>query len=89
MSKPIRFTKHALRKLEDLAELGFAVTVEQVTDTVQNPDTVDREASPPIAQKAISQRHVLRVVFVEEVDEIRVVTFYPGRRSRYESEDAL
>ena len=89
MGKPIHFTKHARRKFEDLAKLGFIVGEEQVIDTVQNPEQIDRETSPPIAQKAIGERHVLRVVFVEEADEIRIVTFYPGRRTRYESEDAI
>src|SRR4030095_11389221 len=38
-----------------------------------------------VAQRRISEKHVLRVVYDEGQREIRVVTFYPGRRSRYES----
>jgi hypothetical protein len=38
-----------------------------------------------VAQRAITERHVLRVIYEEEQEEIRVVTFYPGRRSRYEA----
>ena len=84
MIKLLRFTNHAEQKFTDLAEVGFSVTKEQVENTVRHPDHIDRTANPPIAQKAIDEDHVLRVVFVEEADEIRVVTFYPGRRTRYE-----
>ncbi|MBN1966113.1 MAG: DUF4258 domain-containing protein [Anaerolineae bacterium] len=83
-SKPIRFTRHAEQKFEDLAQVGFVVTREQVLDTVLDPEYVYVEVDPPIAQKAISDRHWLRVVFVEAGDEIRIVTFYPARRTRYE-----
>ncbi len=89
MTKPIRFTNHAEQKFIDLAEVGFSITKEQVVDTVHNPDFVDRTANPPIVQKAIDEDHVLRVVCVEETDEIRIVTFYPGRRTRYEPKDSL
>jgi len=84
MAKPVRFTRHAQQKFADLARAGFTVTMAQVLDTVNDPESVDRIANPPVAPKAISDRHVLRVVFVEDESEIRIVTFYPARRSRYE-----
>ena len=86
MDKLVRFTKHARKKFDDLKELGFTVSEQQVLETISNPEKVDRTVDPPIAQKSVSERHVLRVVFVEEDDEIRVVTFYPGRKDRYEDE---
>jgi hypothetical protein len=89
MSKVIRFTNHARQKFADLAEVGFVVTEEQVLETVRNPEHVDQRVDPPVAQKAISARHLIRVAFVEEADEIRIVTFYPVRRSRYEPEDEI
>jgi hypothetical protein len=88
-SKPVTFTHHARKKFTDLAELGFVVTEPQVIETVLSPDSVDRVAEPPIAQKQISQRHILRVVFFEEAESIRVITFYPARRSRYDTEISL
>jgi hypothetical protein len=82
--KPVRFTEHAEQKFDDLAELGFYVTSEQVVDVVLHPDDIDRNTYPPIAQKAVSQRHVLRVVYIEDSEGVLVVTFYPARRGRYE-----
>ncbi|MCZ7540133.1 MAG: hypothetical protein M5U29_09500 [Anaerolineae bacterium] len=53
-------------------------------EALRNPERVDIALDPPVAQKAISDRHLIRVVFVEDEDEVRIVTFYPARRARYE-----
>ncbi len=87
--KAVSFTRHARQKIDDLAALGFVVSEPEVIDAVLHPDRVDWQSWPPIAQKGITARHVLRVVFVEDETGIRVITLYPGRRSRYEPEDAL
>ncbi|MEW6581039.1 MAG: DUF4258 domain-containing protein [Chloroflexota bacterium] len=84
MVKPIRFTRHARQKLTDLARLGFTVIPDQVIEAVRNPEYVDTNLDPPVAQRAISERHLIRVVFVEDENELRIVTFYPARRARYE-----
>jgi len=89
VDKPIYFTHHARAKFAVLAEIGLTVTEDQIADVVHRPDSIDSRKWLPIAQKSIDERHVLRVVFVEEVDKIRVITFYPGRKSRYETEDDL
>ena len=89
MNKPVRFTKHAQRKFIDLAQMGFDISEAQVLDAVLHPEYVARDADPPIAQMAISERHLIRVVFVEDEIEIRIVTFYPARRTRYEPEDEI
>jgi hypothetical protein len=75
MDKTFRFTAHVRQKSVDLAEVGFFVTEEQVLEAICNPEHVDRDVVPHIAQKAISERHLIREVFVEEADEIRIVTF--------------
>ncbi len=89
MVKPVRFTRHAQQKFTDLVRLGFIITPEQVLEALRNPEQVDRDLDPPVAQKAINDRHLIRVIFVEDEDEVRIVTFYPARRARYEPKDAL
>ncbi len=81
----IRYTKHARHKFEVLRKHGFDVRPEQVERTVQEPDMVVNEGGGIwIAQRRVSVRHVLRVVYRKEGDEIVVITFYPGWRRRYE-----
>jgi len=37
-----------------------------------------------IAQKVIDEAHLIRVIYIREGDEIKVITFYPTKRQRYE-----
>ena len=81
----IRFTEHALLKFEVLRQQG----VEIDRDTVVNVILYPQEVAPGhdnrlIAQAQLDAERVLRVVYEESDDEIVIVTFYPGRRSRYE-----
>ena len=81
----IAFTKHAESKFRILEEHGFRVTKGQVENTVNMPDNITKsEKDRFIAQRPISKTHVLRVVYRESGDTIRVITFYPARRQRYE-----
>jgi hypothetical protein len=80
----IRFTHHARWKFAMLARHGFSVTEEQVIQTLQTPDRLEMDRVPYIAQRVLNDRHVLRVVFRKEGDDDVVITFYPGRRDRYE-----
>lgn len=81
----IRFTPHAKMKFEILKRHNFPVLEEQVEETILMPDKVETtRKGRRIAQKRISNRHVLRVIYQERDEWIEVVTFYPGRRQRYE-----
>lgn len=57
---------------------------EQIILTVRQPESEfgDRGVRR-IREAPLDATHVIRVVFEETAAEIIVVTFYPGRRSRY------
>ncbi|RLC80114.1 MAG: DUF4258 domain-containing protein [Chloroflexi bacterium] len=81
----IVYTYHSLRKFKLLEQHGFRVTSEQVEETLTAPNVViPQQKGRYIAQKRISQHYVLRVVYRKEGDNLVVITFYPGRRERYE-----
>lgn len=84
MALNVRFTRHAQDKFDILTAHGFTVTEEQVREAVLLPDRVEDYGDEQIAQKAVSASHVLRVVYRKVDDEAVVITFYPGRRKRYE-----
>ena len=84
MPTSIRYTRHAQQKFYVLERHGFPISAEQVEHAVTIPDRVFPEGGKLIAQARISETHVLRVVYREEGDERVVITFYPGRRARYE-----
>jgi hypothetical protein len=80
----IRYTRHAQEKFSTLEHHGFPITPKQVESAVTSPDRLMTEGGRLIAQARISDTHVLRVVYRQEGDERVVITFYPGRRARYE-----
>lgn len=82
----ITFTKHALNKFEVLKRHQFLITRNQVLETVENPELIDESHLPLlIAQRSIDAEHVLRVVYRQEENIKVIITFYPGRKSQYES----
>ena len=82
----IRYTRHARYKFGLLERHGFPVTEQQVADTLLRPDVVvPQPENRHIAQKRITEDHVLRVVYRQDGEDLVVITFYPGRRERYEN----
>jgi hypothetical protein len=81
----IVFTRHAESKFGILERHGFRVSRAQVVDTLLGPDAIlPTVKGRRIAQKVVSEHHVLRVVYREEGEALIVITFYPGRRKYYE-----
>jgi hypothetical protein len=83
--KEIVFSGHAETKFEILREHGFAVSRKEVLSAVRNPDKVEYGYKERrIAQMNLSATHVIRVIYEEGQAATKVITFYPGRRDRYE-----
>lgn len=81
------FCGHAEDKFTILEEHGFIVFRGTVEAAVKNPDKiVVGYKGRKIAQKAIDEQHILRVIFEDFSDTIKIITFYPGKRDRYENE---
>ena len=81
----IDYTHHAIGKFDILNRHGFVITPDQVKETITNPDILLLQSGGRyIAQKGISEDHVLRVIYRKEGTRHIVITFYPGRRDRYE-----
>ena len=83
----IIFTKHAEDKFEILKRHKFLISKNQVVKTIESPDLIDKSHPPLlIVQRKIDKNYVLRVVYKQEFDVIKVITFYPGRRKQYEKQ---
>jgi hypothetical protein len=82
----IVYTHHAREKFSLLARYDFPVTEQQVADTIHAPALlVEQSGGRLIAQRAISEQHLLRVIYRTDGKIATVITFYPARRSRYET----
>jgi hypothetical protein len=83
----IKFSEHAHLKLDILKLHGILLTTEIVQSAVVNPDKIEEGYKGRIiAQKGLDTSHVLRVVYEKHGEEITVITFYPGRRERYDKD---
>ncbi len=85
--KEIRFSNHALLKFKVLEAHGIIINEEFVKNTILYPDRIEKGYKGRIiAQKQLDNEHVIRVIYEEFPDCIIVITFYPGRRDRYEKD---
>ncbi|MEM2955669.1 MAG: hypothetical protein QXM25_03020 [Nitrososphaerales archaeon] len=81
----IVYTKHSKNKFGLLKTHGFRITKEQVKEAILNPESVTLSIKGRfIAQRRLNETHVIRVIYSKEKDIIKVITFYPARRERYE-----
>ncbi len=80
----IRFTKHAVEKIERIRKAGFSITKLDIISTIKQPlRTESRADDTTISSSLIDQTHILRVVYRIDHDIIVVITCYPGRRKAY------
>ena len=87
MRKPVRFSSHAKQKFRILTQHGVVIKREQVILTVLNPEKQEiARKGRKLAQRGLDRTRVLRVVYEDRDNDLLVVTFYPGRRDRYEGE---
>lgn len=83
----VRFTNHAVAKIEVLNNHGFLVSADLIKACLIAPEKIEAgRGERKIAQAACDESHVLRVVYEEHENEILVITVYPGRRDRYEKD---
>lgn len=82
----IVFTKHALEKFKILKELGWDFKVKDIEEAIQAPDktSITKDGSAVEILKALTEKISLRVVYAKFGDIIRVITFHPAERKRYE-----
>ena len=85
VNKVYRFSQHAKIKLEVLRKHGISLNEKMVVDIARNPEAIfESYSGRKIAQGSFDERRVLRIVLEERPDEILIITFYPGKRERYE-----
>jgi len=81
----IVYTKHAVKKFNDLEELGIKVGKRLVRKILKQPVHLDDITDYPnlIASGKLRKNYVLRVVHRKEDDIIIIITFYPAKEGRY------
>lgn len=84
--RQVKFTSHAMVKLQVLRKHGVMVDENEVVDVVRHPDKVIKSKKGRfVAQKVYDEKHLIRVIYEVKDENALVVTFYPAKRERYES----
>ena len=82
----IRFSRHAVEKLDDPTSKKLGVTAERIAAVLRRPECIDGSDSPILmAVGRLTGTLSLCVVYKFVAGDIRVVTFFPAHRGRYES----
>lgn len=85
--KKIVFSQHAVDKIEILKKHQVFIDKGLIENAVQNPDSIDSGYKGRlVAQKILDEHHVIRIIYEETEESLRVITMYPGRRKRYEKD---
>ena len=81
------FTSHARQKILILSRHNCTISEEEVKKTIEDPDSLKGGMNNRmIAQRAVDEEHLLRVIYEKRGDDIVIVTFYQARRERYENQ---
>jgi uncharacterized DUF497 family protein len=85
--KKIVFSLHSINKIQILSNHQIFVDEKLITKIITKPDRIEKGyKNRLVAQGVLDDKHVLRIVYEESNDEIKIITIYPGRRSRYEKD---
>ena len=81
----IKYTKHVYDKLkfEEIIKLG--INLKTIVQVLENPDAVDESIEPHQSIGMLSRTLSLSVIWKREGGIIKVITFYPAKKGRYES----
>lgn len=81
----IVYSDHAIAKIEILRRHGIDVNKEIIEKIISDPEKLDfGYMNRLIAQRKIDDKHVLRVVYEEKINNILIITIYPGKIKRYD-----
>lgn len=81
----ITYTVHAEEKLAETESRNLAITKQKIDKVVRKPEVIDREEEPVLIAIGKLTNELSLCVAYRKIDSgIRIITFYPAERGRYE-----
>lgn len=80
----IKFTKHVFDKLKLREVIALKIGLETIVKVLEKPTLIYKSVEPYQSIGKISDSLSLSVIWKMEGDIIKVITFYPARKGRYE-----
>ena len=86
MKVNIVFSKHSLEKLKDTTSQKLGISKDSIIDVLKNPEVIDSSEYPILTAIRKFKRNLSLCVIYKFIErDIKVITFFPARRGRYES----
>ncbi len=81
----IVYTKHVHEKLQEEDAQKLKITQEKILNVLRKPAAVDYKVNPHRSVGKLNNLLSLSVIWKVEKNSVKVITFYPAIRGRYES----
>jgi len=79
------YTIHAEDKLKEPESKKLFITKKLLGEAILNPNTTEALGNPMRVTSDLDSTHSLVVVYKKESGKIKVITFFPAQKGRYES----
>ena len=79
------YTIHAEDKLKEPESKKLLITKKLLGDVILNPNTTEDLGNSMRVTSDLDHTHSLVVVYKKESGKIKVITFFPAQKGRYES----
>lgn len=81
-----KFSKHAAEKLNDPTSKKLGLTVELIKRILGKPELIDNSEYPLLmAVGELTKNLALCIIYRFLEKDIKIITFFPAKRGRYES----
>lgn len=82
----IIYTKHALEKFNTLEKHGWKISKLKVSQTIRKPEWLGKSRiGQYAAMSMLDQNHILRIIYDRIGRDVKVITFHPARKDKYET----
>lgn len=81
----ILLTEHAKEKLRAIESRAIGIDKKKIVNTVKKPLMIDKSMNPHRSIGKLSEILSLAVIWKEEDGIIKIITFYPAEKGRYEN----
>lgn len=82
----VQLSHHASEKLDDAVSKQLGITADRIRTVLEEPECIDNSDFPVLmAVGKLTETLSLCVVYRFIERDVRVITFFPAQRGRYES----
>ncbi len=79
------YTRHAEDKLQEIEAKKFQISKNKLEVIIEKPQVLQDVQQVKRAMGKLDSTHSLCVIYKQELDAIKIITFFPAEKGRYEN----